>query len=69
MGVKVSSSRRHSAKGLSKTFDNSVVAMVTDLCRHWYRGMADSIMSLKNWWRMAVDGRTAPRSAAMDTFR
>ena len=29
--VKVTSSRRHSAKGLSKTFDNSLVAMVTDL--------------------------------------
>ena len=28
--VKVASSRRHSAKGLSKTFDNSVIAMVTD---------------------------------------
>ena len=27
----MTSSRRHSAKGLSKTFDNSVVAIVTDL--------------------------------------
>ena len=31
IGVKVTSSRRHTANGLSKTFDNSVVDMVTDL--------------------------------------
>ena len=29
--VKVTSSERHAAKGLSKTVDNSVVAIVTDL--------------------------------------
>ena len=29
--VIVTSSRRQFAKGLSKTFDNSIVAMVTDL--------------------------------------
>ena len=31
-------------QGFNKTFDNSVVAMVTDLWRHWCRSMADSIV-------------------------
>ena len=42
--VKVTSLGRHSAKGLSKTFDNSVVAMVTDQWHHWCRSMVDSIV-------------------------
>ena len=45
INVKVTLCKRHSAKGLSKTFDNSVVAMVTDLWRHWCRSMADSMKS------------------------
>ena len=53
MDIKVTSSRWHSAKGLSKTFDYSVVSMVTNLWRHWCRRTADSIKSLKMWWSMA----------------
>ena len=34
-------------KGLSKTVDNSLVAMVADLWRHWCRTMTDTIKSLK----------------------
>ena len=36
-----------------KTFDNSAVAIVTDLWHHWCWSMAESIKSLKLWWRMA----------------
>ena len=36
--IKVTSSGQHSAKGVSETFDNSVVAMVTNKCRHWCKG-------------------------------
>ena len=43
--VKVTSSG-HFAKGLNKTFYNSVDAMVTDLLRHWYE-TSESIKSLK----------------------
>ena len=47
-------------KGLSKTFDNSVVAMVTDLLRHWCGSMADSIKSLKISLSMADNVCHAP---------
>ena len=39
---KVTSSRQQSAKWISKAFDNTVVAMVTDIWRHLCRTMADS---------------------------
>ena len=39
-------------QGVSKTFDESVVAMVTDIWCHWCRSMADSIKSLEIWWSM-----------------
>ena len=42
----------HSAKGLSKTFDNFVVAMVKNLWCHWCRNMAGRIKSLKLWWSL-----------------
>ena len=59
----MTSSRRHSAKGLSKTFDNSVVAMVIDLIGvdncivAMVTDLTDVIgveaKSLKIWWSMA----------------
>ena len=39
--------------GLSKIFDNSVVAMVLDLWHHWCTSIADSIKALKILWSMA----------------
>ena len=50
--AKMTSSWRYSAKGHSKTFDSSIVAMVTYLWHHWCRSMADSIKSLKILWSM-----------------
>ena len=44
----------HSAKGLCKTFDNFVVAMVIDLRCYRCRSMADRIKSLKVWWSMSA---------------
>ena len=56
----VTSTGGHSAKGLSKTFDNSVVAMVIDLLRQWCRIMVGSNEPLKIWWRMADSVYHAP---------